>query len=134
MDGRRSRAMRHRDAREGDPVGDDGSATHDGTRIDPWEVLAPELFGGGLELVAMSPGAWRLCDGRVPRDDAASVIAYVERDGDGVDVVWLQGATGQAHFTCLQDVLAAADGLALPRRSAGPTRPVPIAHFAPRAG
>jgi hypothetical protein len=122
MDARPSRA-----ATPGDPA--DGP--HD--RLDPWEILAPDPFERDLELIAMSADAWRLCDGRVPRDDAASVIAYVERADSGVDVVWLQGRHGQAHFSCIQDVLSAARIL-LPGGSAGPTRPVPIAHRAPHTG
>ncbi|GAA2010950.1 hypothetical protein [Microbacterium ulmi] len=84
-----------------------------------------------LQLIGLSQNSWRLCDRRAPHQDAASVLAYIERTADGYEVVWLQGGLGETRFSALADVLTeAAQRIAeVPRE--GPGRPVPIPHFPP---
>jgi hypothetical protein len=106
------------------------------TRADPWGALTPDPFGGGVRLVPVASGAWRLCDGDAAADDPSGIVAYLERDETGIDVVWLQGAAGHEHYASIEDVLAAArrvtNGALSPLTgSAGPSRPIPIPHFAP---
>lgn len=103
---------------------------------DPWGAIAPDPFGGGLRLVPMSHGSWRLCDGDAPADDASSVLAYIEQDQFGIGVVWLQGPSRHDHYPSIEDAIAAAQRLTastarLRSRSAGPSRPIPIPHFSP---
>jgi hypothetical protein len=107
-------------------------------RTESWAFITPDLFGDGLRLLPMSPGAWRLCDGDGDPDDDGSVVAYLERDATGIDVVWLHGPARRAHYASIEEVLAAARRMTsgpLPPRngSAGPSRPIPIPHFSPPA-
>lgn len=82
-----------------------------------------------IELSAIADDAWRLCDREASPNDAASVIAYVEKTASGYDVVWLHGPHGESHVAALDEVEAAAaarlgcrvsmgDAVAHPRRGA----------------
>jgi hypothetical protein len=61
-----------------------------------------------MELFPLSDHAWRLCDRTVPHDDAASVIAYLERTEQGIEVVWLRPGAEGDRFEALKDAIAAA--------------------------
>ena len=61
-----------------------------------------------MELFPLGDHAWRLCDRTVPHDDAASVIAYLERTEEGIEVVWLRPGVDGDRFIALEDAIAAA--------------------------
>lgn len=86
-----------------------------------------------LSLEPLSPTTWRLCDTRVARSDAASVLAYVEEsDRGGYDVIWVHGGAGTAWFRGMDELLVGAvqhlAACASRRR-----KPKPIAHRPPLA-
>ena len=45
-----------------------------------------------LELTETCRGAWRVCDARVPEEDALHVVAFIESDEESVEVVWVRGS------------------------------------------
>jgi hypothetical protein len=61
-----------------------------------------------MELIPLSDKAWRLSDVTVPPDDAANVIAYLERTERGVEVLWLRPGIEGDRFAALEDAVAAA--------------------------
>lgn len=60
-----------------------------------------------VEVVRLCEDTWRLCDARIPADDSRRLISYVERIGDGVEVLWLSTLTVQ-NFRSLDAAIAAA--------------------------
>lgn len=60
-----------------------------------------------LEIVALSERSWRVCDSRMPPTDAAGMLAYVERDADGFEVMLLRpGRVETVRVDCLAEALA----------------------------
>ncbi|MCK6079985.1 hypothetical protein KZX37_05035 [Microbacterium sp. EYE_5] len=86
-----------------------------------------------LTLEALAPGAWRLCNSRVSRADAANLLAYVEEAADGgYDVTWVHGGSGTAWFPTVDELLlGGARHLAACASRRG--KPKPIAHRPPLA-
>jgi hypothetical protein len=63
---------------------------------------------GHLEVAAVGEHAWRVSDARIPEDDAAHVVAFLEARGESVELVWLRGSrVGGGLFDSLQDALDA---------------------------
>ncbi|MDX2376718.1 hypothetical protein M4I32_07885 [Microbacterium sp. LRZ72] len=87
---------------------------------------------GRIEMAMIEEGCWRICDASMPPDDPRRVIAYIESDDDGVDVLWLSGDRRPARYGTLEDALAAADArvVTAPGEDRA-SRPVPIPHFPP---
>lgn len=52
--------------------------------------------------------SWRICDTSRPSGDASSLLAYVQRWGDNVQVVWLAPTDLPRRFASLDDALEAA--------------------------
>lgn len=86
-----------------------------------------------LELEPLGIGAWRLCDRDVGDDDPASVVAYLEETGRGIEVVWLHGRGGRSTFAHVGEVLEAAAIVLIPAAGTRSQRPVAIPHFAPKS-
>ncbi len=86
-----------------------------------------------LALDPLAHDAWRLCDTRVPSGDAASVLAYIERTGDGgYEVTWVHGGSGTAWFPSQEELFAAA-ARHLAACASRRGKPKPIAHRPPLA-
>lgn len=60
-----------------------------------------------IEIVCLSRGEWRLCDGRLPPHDSRRLISYVNEMDEGVEVLWLPSLTVQTLPTLLDAVDAA---------------------------
>ena len=58
-----------------------------------------------LTLERIEPGQWRLCDPLRPRDDAKHLVAYLEQDRAGIDVIWLRGQYARARYGSVREVL-----------------------------
>jgi hypothetical protein len=61
-----------------------------------------------IEFKPLDRRSWRVCDRRAGVRDAAGLIGYVERVGDGYDVVWMVGPRTPARFRSLEAVLDSA--------------------------
>lgn len=83
-----------------------------------------------LELVSLAPDEWRLCDHGAPSDDAAHLVAYIERDATGFEVVWLQGGVAPGRFQTLEDALSAAARMVADIDTYSPHRPEPAVPLA----
>lgn len=60
-----------------------------------------------LEIVALTESSWRVCDSRKPPSDPAGLLAYVERDDQGFEVMLLcPGAVETLRADCLAAALA----------------------------
>lgn len=85
---------------------------------------------GRLELVRVDDDCWRLCDGTLPHNDPARVIAWAEIEEGRVTVLWLRERDGHACFATFEDALKAAeDRIYAQSDRAG--RPIQIPHFPP---
>jgi hypothetical protein len=61
-----------------------------------------------LEVIALTDRSWRVCDSRFPPSDPDGLLAYVERDGAGVEVLVLRhGSTETIRTDCLAAALSA---------------------------
>jgi len=70
-----------------------------------------------LEIIALTDTSWRICDTTVAPTDPGGLLAYIERDPEGFDVIMLRpGFTESAHTDCL----AAALSLINSRRAGAP--------------
>jgi hypothetical protein len=70
-----------------------------------------------LEIIALSETSWRVCDTRFPPAAPNGMLAYIERDSHGVEVLLLR--PGHAE-TLRVDCLAAALSLVSARCAARP--------------
>ena len=61
-----------------------------------------------IEFKPLDRRSWRVCDRRAGLGDAAGLIGYVERAGDGFDVVWMVGPRTPSRFQSLEAVLDSA--------------------------
>ena len=87
-----------------------------------------------LELTPLGDDAWRACEVGVPENDPSRVVAYIERRGDGFEVVWLRGPhRGVRFYTLLADAIDEACAVLVAEATSSATRPIPIAHLAPTA-
>src|ERR1700712_2787212 len=60
-----------------------------------------------ISVVALSESEWKLCDSTAPSSDAASLLAFVEKDADGyclLDLTHLPGTW--STFDCLAAAIA----------------------------
>ncbi|WP_285115067.1 hypothetical protein [Leifsonia sp. fls2-241-R2A-40a] len=81
-------------------------ASFEGIPVDP-----------SLEIIPLTDSSWRICDTSVGPTDPGGLLAYVEREDAGFDVIMLRpGFTESAHTDCL----AAALSLINSRRSGAP--------------
>jgi hypothetical protein len=60
-----------------------------------------------LEVVCLCEGEWRLCDSRIPATDSRRLISYVEKSGDGYEVLWLPTLSVQ-YMSSLEEAMEAA--------------------------
>ncbi|REJ06320.1 hypothetical protein DY023_06735 [Microbacterium bovistercoris] len=89
------------------------------------------------EVTAIDGTRWRIRDGVCRTNDAACLVAYIERDVLGLyDVLWLRNpCPARTRYRDIAHVLADLDGVAgdapppRTRRSEAPNR---IAHLSPR--
>lgn len=42
-----------------------------------------------IETIALTETSWRVCDAELPDDDATRLIAYVEENDRGFEVLWM---------------------------------------------
>ncbi|RIJ47495.1 hypothetical protein DZG00_13330 [Clavibacter lycopersici] len=71
-----------------------------------------------LEVVALSPTEWRVCDARIGAADATRIIAYAQRRGGRVELMRMRPVPGLCDwFGSLDDALAAV-AAELPRERA----------------
>jgi hypothetical protein len=65
-------------------------------------------FHPHVEIVALAKDAWRVCDDRLPENDASRLIGYVE-EGDGFyELMWIRSVPGSCdRFTSLSAALDA---------------------------
>jgi len=61
--------------------------------------------GSRTTLVAVAPDAWCVCDPTMPSNDARHLVAYIERDGDGVDVLWVREQRAACQYESLHDAV-----------------------------
>ena len=66
-----------------------------------------------LEVTPLGDDDWRMCDARLHPSDARRLLAYVQRDCDRVEVLWMRGkrdleefATIDAAFDAVMRVLS----------------------------
>lgn len=60
-----------------------------------------------LEVVALSPRGWRVCDGRIHAKDATRLLGYVEEIEDEFEVLWMKHPGRSNRFRSLAGALAA---------------------------
>lgn len=89
--------------------------------------------GADVALEPLGGSAWRACDRSVPRDDAASLLGYVEHAGRRYQVMWVRGRIRAARYDCLDDVLSDAAIVQLAGGTRGSERPHRIASRPPRS-
>jgi len=76
-----------------------------------------------LELIETCQGAWRVCDSRVPDEDALHVVAFIESDEESVEVVWVRGSIiAPGRFETLDAAVDAIEDLL----TTGELRSVPV--------
>jgi hypothetical protein len=51
-----------------------------------------------LEIIALTDTSWRICDTRVPPTDPAGLLAYIEQDSGGFDVIMLRPGFTETAF------------------------------------
>ena len=77
-----------------------------------------------LEIIALSATSWRVCDARFPPASPNGMLAYIEGDSRGVEVLLLRpGSAETLHVDCL----AAALSLISARRAGRSEAPDPTA-------
>jgi hypothetical protein len=69
-----------------------------------------------IQLTTLSPTQWTVCDTRIPRDDASSVLGYVEKTNNGYELMELSDPV-TFHFCDSLTAAMAYFADALPRRS-----------------
>lgn len=85
-----------------------------------------------VELTPLGDDAWRACEVGVPENNPSRVLAYIERRGDGFEVVWLRGPRrGVRFYTLLADAIDEACAVLSAEATSSATRPITIAHLAP---
>lgn len=47
-----------------------------------------------IETIALTETSWRVCDAGLPDDDATRLIAYVEQNDAGFEVLWMWPSPG----------------------------------------
>ena len=63
---------------------------------------------GELEVVALSPREWRVCDGTIEESDARRILGYIERGEEGYEVLALDPAPSVCGcFSSWQESLTA---------------------------
>jgi len=82
-------------------------------------------------VVPLGRGSWRLCDRRVSQDDAASVIAYVERNAEWLEIVWLLRCGEPVRAATMAEAVDAAARVLSSGDTTGPAKPTRIAHHPP---
>jgi hypothetical protein len=103
----------------------------------PRETLSDSLSDSLSDVLALLPidgEAWRLCDRRQREDDAAFVVAYVERTERELEVIWMTGVPRRSRFSTVEAVRDEACRRLGAEVASGATRPVPIPHFPPPQG
>lgn len=87
---------------------------------------------GRLVFEPLGDTGWRLCDLSVDTDDAARLVAYVERTSNGgFEAIWLGlGVRPSLHAT-REDVLQAALKMRSVDAASTRSKPIPIPHLAP---
>lgn len=116
---------------------------------EPSDAVATTKISGGdaltdvLALLPIDAEAWRLCDRRQREDDAAFVVAYIERAdrtdqiavvdraGQVLDVIWMTGVPRRGRFTSVEAIRDEACRRLRAEATSAATRPVPIPHFPP---
>ena len=67
---------------------------------------------GHFEVTVVTEGAWRVGDLRVPEEDPLHLVAFVESRDEGLEVVWLRGASAVTDlFDSLDSALDAIDDI-----------------------
>ena len=67
---------------------------------------------GHFEVTAVTEGAWRVGDLRVPEEDPLHVVAFVESRDERLEVVWLRGSSAVTDlFDSLDSALDAIDDI-----------------------
>jgi hypothetical protein len=67
---------------------------------------------GHFEVTAITEGAWRVGDLRVPEEDPLHLVAFVESRDDRLEVVWLRGSSAVTDlFDSLDSALDAIDDI-----------------------
>ena len=64
-----------------------------------------------IEVTAVAEGCWRVCEASLDDNDAGRLVAFFERDGDGISVVWLRETSSPTRFVSFDDALDAACAL-----------------------
>lgn len=59
----------------------------------------------------LEEGFWRLCDTRVPANDADHIVGVVSTSPAGFEVLWLRHGLAEATFASMDEVTAAATAL-----------------------
>lgn len=87
-----------------------------------------------LRLDPLGERAWRLRDRAIGRDDAQSVLAYVEqRDGETYAVTWVVHGFGTGTYATHDAILRHASQLLSEVRGGTASKPIPIPHRPPTA-
>ncbi len=67
---------------------------------------------GHFEVTAVTEGAWRVGDLRIPEEDPLHVVAFVESRDERFEVVWLRGSSAVTDlFDSLDSALDAIDDI-----------------------
>ena len=106
-------------------------------------ISGSDALADVLALLPIDAEAWRLCDRRQREDDAAFVVAYIERvdrtdpiggadrTGHVLDVIWMTGVPRRGRFTSVEAIRDEACRRLRAEATSASTRPVPIPHFPP---
>lgn len=80
----------------------------------------------------LGEGAWRLCDSTIEENNAARVVAYVERMADGgFEAIWIGMGVASTWHPSREDVLVRARSLRASVARSTRSKPIPIPHRAP---
>jgi hypothetical protein len=61
-----------------------------------------------IETIALTETSWRVCDAELPDDDATRLLAYVEQNDLGFEVLWMWPFPGPCEtFTNVDDAFDA---------------------------
>ncbi|WP_166409012.1 hypothetical protein [Labedella phragmitis] len=62
----------------------------------------------GIETIALTETSWRVCDGTLPDDDATRLLAFVEQNDVGFEVLWMWPFPGSCEtFAALDEAFDA---------------------------
>lgn len=86
------------------------------------------------EVIPIARTAWRICDSALTENDAARLVAYVDRNETGTyDVLWLRSpCPTRSRYRSLNELLADLDDAAAAAVVPRADRPRKIPHFPPR--